>query len=739
MSEINKDRRKRRRWGDAPPSATATTTTTVTTTAPAPASEGASDAAAKKAALQQSISARLAALKAKKSEAVAKVSATVRNNANAGASRSTSTVKREADGSGQPASKKAKVYDLDLSVTAPSYQKSISIGGGGGGAPVKTVKKINPYLAHLEHDATRTSSKSEEYNPLQKSDGGGVGDGDDDMILDNRLAAGRMHKARRKKELQFVQPGTFIELAERKRVKAENAAKSGFASGRKVGTFVKSSGMAQIGSSAVGGGGVGGTNVIPGGDNYYGASSASAIVEDVATMARSIPRADVVGESIDGSSKSTGGVVAIPTPMIMEWWDVDSLLPNKLKKEVVAMEGRAVTLRATNRMNLLKSSKNKTGSTSEKNEDKIGAESKEWKQTQTLAQKCATAASISNSKTYKLIQHPAPVKPPNAPLEDAPAPTLHLTKKEMKRQRKLRRAEKQRELQDLQAAGLISAPEPKLTLSNFMRVLGDQAVMDPSKMEAKVMEQIQGRKQKHEKMNADRQLTKEQRSEKRDRKLTEDTSQAVSVALFLVKDMSHRYHRTKVDLNAQQNKITGGVLECEMPKMSLVICEGGAKAIKRYIRLMLVRMKWKGENFMKGDESEDEDEDEDENNEEGQKQKVSYSPMSVNFDAFCCNYCSFFCLCFWLTIYTHIEHQQFNSENSCELVWQGMAPKRMFRSFVFQTCETSEVARKVLEAKGVAHFWDQVLVHASGSGESFNFKLGDGNIESGDGDIVMKE
>ncbi len=79
----------------------------------------------------------------------------------------------------------------------------------------------------------------------------------------------------------------------------------------------------------------------------------------------------------------------------------------------------------------------------------------------------------------------------------------------------------------------------------------------------------------------------------------------------------------------------------------------------------------------------------------------------------------------------------------------------MFRSFVFQTCETSEVARKVLEAKGVAHFWDQVLVHASGSGESFNFKLGDGDgdgdvngdgngngdgeIDSGDENIVMKE
>lgn len=48
----------------------------------------------------------------------------------------------------------------------------------------------------------------------------------------------------------------------------------------------------------------------------------------------------------------------------------------------------------------------------------------------------------------------------------------------------------------------------------------------------------------------------------------------------------------------------------------------------------------------------------------------------------------------------------------------------MFKSFLFQSCETSEDARRVLEVKGVAHFWDQVLVHASGSAETFNFKLG---------------
>jgi len=77
--------------------------------------------------------------------------------------------------------------------------------------------------------------------------------------------------------------------------------------------------------------------------------------------------------------------------------------------------------------------------------------------------------------------------------------------------------------------------------------------------------------------------------------LEKDAAQGVTkVALFFVQDMSHPYHRAKVDLNAQQLMITGGVLECESPSMACVIVEGGPKAIQKYKRLMLVRMKWTG-------------------------------------------------------------------------------------------------------------------------------------------------
>ena len=47
-----------------------------------------------------------------------------------------------------------------------------------------------------------------------------------------------------------------------------------------------------------------------------------------------------------------------------------------------------------------------------------------------------------------------------------------------------------------------------------MRVLGSDAVQDPTKMEAHVRKQMADRQRKHEAANASRKLTKEQKSEK---------------------------------------------------------------------------------------------------------------------------------------------------------------------------------------------------------------------------------
>ena len=75
--------------------------------------------------------------------------------------------------------------------------------------------------------------------------------------------------------------------------------------------------------------------------------------------------------------------------------------------------------------------------------------------------------------------------------------------------------------------GLEEPPEPKMRISNLMRVLGTEAVADPTKMEAHVRAQMAKRQRAHEEANAARKLTPEQRSEKKTKKMAEDTSAGV--------------------------------------------------------------------------------------------------------------------------------------------------------------------------------------------------------------------
>ncbi len=65
-----------------------------------------------------------------------------------------------------------------------------------------------------------------------------------------------------------------------------------------------------------------------------------------------------------------------------------------------------------------------------------------------------------------------------------------------------------------------------------MRVLGSEAVQDPSKVEAYVRKQMESRKRAHEAANATRKLTKDQARFKRIKKIREDTSVRVHVAVY---------------------------------------------------------------------------------------------------------------------------------------------------------------------------------------------------------------
>jgi hypothetical protein len=51
--------------------------------------------------------------------------------------------------------------------------------------------------------------------------------------------------------------------------------------------------------------------------------------------------------------------------------------------------------------------------------------------------------------------------------------------------------------------------------------------------------------------------------------------------------------------------------------------------------------------------------------------------------------------------------------NECSLVWQGIVPKRAFTGFKFQECRSSSVARKLLDTKSLAHYWDAAMATAA--------------------------
>ncbi|CAD5115389.1 DgyrCDS4368 [Dimorphilus gyrociliatus] len=249
-----------------------------------------------------------------------------------------------------------------------------------------------------------------------------------------------------------------------------------------------------------------------------------------------------------------------------------------------------------------------------------------------------------NDTLTRLVEHPIQAEPPTAPLEETPI-KLFLTTKERRKLRRQTRMEAQKELQEKVRLGLLPPPEPKVRLANLMRVLGTEAVQDPTKVEAHVRAQMAKRVRQHEENNAARKLTPDQRRDKKIRKLQEDTSLGVQVAIYRVKKLNNPAHKFKVETNARQYMMTGIVLlhhEC-----NVVIVEGGPKQQNKYKRLMLHRIKW----------SQDEDEEEE-------------------------------------------------KRNGCRLVWEGTSTNRNFGDVTFKLCSTENVARETLKKKGVEYYWD---------------------------------
>ncbi|GLT88940.1 hypothetical protein SLE2022_069470 [Rubroshorea leprosula] len=251
------------------------------------------------------------------------------------------------------------------------------------------------------------------------------------------------------------------------------------------------------------------------------------------------------------------------------------------------------------------------------------------------------------------VEHPLPIEPP---AESAPPPPqpLKLTKKEQKKLRTQRRLAREKDRQEMIRQGLIEPPKPKVKLSNLMKVLGSEATQDPTKLEMEIRTAAAEREQAHVDRNIARKLTPAERREKKERKLFDDpnTLEAI-VSVYKINNLSHPKTRFKVDVNAQENRLTGCAVISD--GMSVVAVEGASKSIKRYGKLMLRRISW-------AEAVKEEDEDEDGNQDK---------PI-----------------------------------NKCMLVWQGSVAKPSFHKFSVHECMTEAAARKVFSDAGVAHYWD---------------------------------
>ena len=266
------------------------------------------------------------------------------------------------------------------------------------------------------------------------------------------------------------------------------------------------------------------------------------------------------------------------------------------------------------------------------------------------------------------IQHPVLLDPPQEKHMPQQKP-MFLTPKE---QAKIRRQRRMADLKEQQAKirlGLEPAPPPKVKKSNLMRVLGEQAVKDPTAVEARVTREIAERRENHEAANEERKLTKDQRREKLASQQEKDAEKGIHVSVYRIDNLANGRNRFKISKNAEQHALTG---VCIMhPRLNLVIVEGGAYSINAYRKLMLNRIDWTenpGPNSVR----------------EGNREALAS----------------------WLETENEKGELKDFSTNSCSLLWEGQAKARSFRKWLGgRVCESDSQAKDVLARGKMENFW----------------------------------
>ncbi|KAH8712232.1 pre-mRNA processing factor 3-domain-containing protein [Phaeosphaeriaceae sp. PMI808] len=293
---------------------------------------------------------------------------------------------------------------------------------------------------------------------------------------------------------------------------------------------------------------------------------------------------------------------------------------------------------------------------------------------------------IVSEKTYECINEPEKVKidsedsiitiyVQHPPLLKAPqdqrlveVKPMYLTTKEQQKLRRMRRAADLKEHQAKVRLGLEPPPPPKVKRGNMMRVMGEQAIADPTAVEMLVESQIQQRNDDHVTANQDRKLSKEQQHAKLAANQAKDAQKGLHMCVFKINTLAYGKHRYQIDLNAKQLSLSGVTIF--NPELNLVIIEGGLHAVTKYKKLMLQRINWQ-DNAPPT---------------ETQADKQASDPR-------------------WMHATDEQGNLKDHSSNKCILIFEGEVKQHSFRRWGSKMCETAGEARELLARSKLDSLW----------------------------------
>lgn len=272
---------------------------------------------------------------------------------------------------------------------------------------------------------------------------------------------------------------------------------------------------------------------------------------------------------------------------------------------------------------------------------------------------------VNLEEVHALIQHPVPIDPDSA--KEPSVKPMYLTAKEQKRVRRLRRSAVMAEERAKQRLGLLPPQPNKVTLNNMFKVLGDEAILDPSAAENRVRREINERRDKHLHENEERKLSKEEKTEKLARNQEKDVAREVHLLVYKINNLSNGSIRWKLSKNAEQLGCTGALILC--PKFCLCICEAGPYGARKYRKLVEDRIDFT-------------------QNAPDKHKETSHELKE------------------WLKATDANGNLKDLSSNEARLVFAGEVKAQAFSKFSSRVCETEQDARSFLARVKMENFWN---------------------------------